>query len=293
LFMKNKNTSRRGFLGTSLLGVPAAMALAAGGSLEAQEYRIAGADIKLGIASYSFRKLKRTEAIAMAKQLGTPYLNVKDFHLKLDSTPEEIDAAKKEFADAGIILVGCGNVSFQKDDDADIRPKFEYAKRAGFPLIVCAPTAETLPKLEKYVKEYDIKIAVHNHGPEDKHFPTPQSVLKAVKDMDPRCGLCMDIGHTSRTGVDIVESIAEAGPRLLDMHTKDLADPAVRDSQVPVGDGKLPIPRIFMQLIEMKYNGCVNLEYEIQADNPLPGMQKSFSYMRGVLAGIKSAKYSA
>jgi sugar phosphate isomerase/epimerase len=293
LFMKNQNTSRRGFLGTSLLGVPAAMALAAGGSLEAQEYRIAGADIKLGIASYSFRKLKRTEAIAMAKQLGTPYLNVKDFHLKLDSTPEEIDAAKKEFADAGIILVGCGNVSFQKDDDADIRPKFEYAKRAGFPLIVCAPTAETLPKLEKYVKEYDIKIAVHNHGPEDKHFPTPQSVLKAVKDMDPRCGLCMDIGHTSRTGVDIVESIAEAGPRLLDMHTKDLADPAVRDSQVPVGDGKLPIPRIFMQLIEMKYNGCVNLEYEIQADNPLPGMQKSFSYMRGVLAGIKSAKYSA
>jgi sugar phosphate isomerase/epimerase len=293
LFMKNQNTSRRGFLGTSLLGVPAAMALAAGGTLEAQEYRIAGADIKLGIASYSFRKLKRTEAIAMAKQLGTPYLNVKDFHLKLDSTPEEIDAAKKEFADAGIILVGCGNVSFQKDDDADIRPKFEYAKRAGFPLIVCAPTAETLPKLEKYVKEYDIKIAVHNHGPEDKHFPTPQSVLKAVKDMDPRCGLCMDIGHTSRTGVDIVESIAEAGPRLLDMHTKDLADPAVRDSQVPVGDGKLPIPRIFMQLIEMKYNGCVNLEYEIQADNPLPGMQKSFSYMRGVLAGIKSAKYSA
>jgi sugar phosphate isomerase/epimerase len=291
--MKNQNTSRRGFLGTSLLGVPAAMALATGGGLEAQEYRMAGADIKLGIASYSFRKLKRTEAIAMAKQLGTPYLNVKDFHLKLDSSPEEIDAAKKEFTDAGLILVGCGNVSFQKDDEADIRPKFEYAKRAGFPLIVCAPTAETLPKLEKYVKEYDIKIAVHNHGPEDKHFPTPQSVLKAVKNMDPRCGLCMDIGHTSRTGVDIVESIAEAGPRLLDMHTKDLADPAVRDSQVAVGDGKLPIPRIFMQLIEMKYNGCVNLEYEIQADNPLPGMQKSFSYMRGVLAGIKSAKYSA
>ncbi len=138
----------------------------------------------------------------MTKQLGTPYLNVKDFHLTLDSTPEEIDAAKKEFADAGIILVGCGNVSFSKDDEADIRSKFEYAKRAGFPLIVCAPTHVTLPKLEKFVKEYNIKIAVHNHGPEDKNFPTPQSVLAVVKNMDPRCGLCIDIGHTSRTGVD-------------------------------------------------------------------------------------------
>ena len=138
------------------------------------------------------------------------------------------------------------------------------------------------------MREYNIKIAVHNHGPEDKHFPTPQSVLAVVKNMDPRCGLCIDIGHTSRTGVDLVESIAEAGPRLLDMHAKDLADPKVKESQVPVGDGKLPIPQIFLQLIKMKYSGCVNLEYEVQADNPLPGMQKSFSYMRGVLAGIEA-----
>ena len=254
----------------------------------AQQYHIHGANFKLGVASYSFRKFTRAQAIQMTKELGTPYLNIKDVHLPLTSTPEQIDAAKKEFADAGIILVGCGNVSFQKDDEADIRSKFEYAKRAGFPLIVCAPTHVTLPKLEKYVREYNIKIAVHNHGPEDKYFPTPQSVLKVVKNMDPRCGLCIDIGHTARTGVDLVESIAEAGPRLLDMHAKDLADPKVKESQVAVGDGKLPIPQIFLQLIKMKYGGCVNLEYEVQPDNPMPGMQKSFSYMRGVLAGIEA-----
>jgi sugar phosphate isomerase/epimerase len=283
--------SRRNWLGM----IPGALGAAAvtTGSLRAQQYRIAGADIKLGIASYSFRMFSRAQAIEMTKQLGTPYLNVKDVHLKLDSTPEEIDSAKKEFKDAGIILVGCGNVSFQKNDEADIKSKFEYAKRAGFPLIVCAPTAETLPKMEKYVKEYDIKIAIHNHGPEDKHFPTPESVLNEVKNMDPRCGLCMDIGHTSRTGVNIVEWIAKAGPRLLDMHAKDLADPMVKESQVAVGDGKLPIPQIFLQLIKMKYNGCVNLEYEIHEDDPLPGMRKSFSYMRGALAGIQAAGYSA
>ncbi|HZS57015.1 MAG TPA: sugar phosphate isomerase/epimerase [Bryobacteraceae bacterium] len=277
--------------------VPSALGIAAAANtlLRSQEFRIGGADIKLGIASYSFRKFSRAQAISMTLQLGTHYLNVKDFHLPLDSTPEQIDVAVKEFHDAGIVLVGCGNVSFDKDDENDIRHKFEYAKRAGFPLIVCAPTHTTLPKLEKFVKEYNIKIAVHDHGPEDKNFPTPQSVLEVVKDMDPRCGLCMDIGHAARTGIDLVEWIQRAGPRLLDMHAKDLADPhnpdwkVGRDSQVPVGEGKLPIKQVFAQLIKMNYKGCVNLEYEIHPDDPLPGMQKSFTYMRGVLADLKKS----
>jgi sugar phosphate isomerase/epimerase len=282
--------TRRGWMGTAAAAMAAAEAAR---SARAQQYHIEGADFKLGVASYSFRKFSREQAIQMTKQLGTPYLNVKDFHLALDSTPEQIDAAKKEFADAGIILVGCGNVSFQKNDEADMRGKFEYAKRAGFPLIVCAPTPVTLPKLEPFVKEYDIKIAVHNHGPEDKNFPTPQSVLKIVKNMDPRCGLCIDIGHTARTGADVVESITEAGPRLLDMHVKDLAEPLAKESQVAVGEGKLPFPQIFLQLIRMKYSGCVNLEYEVDEGNPLPGMERSFSYMRGVLAGIQAVKRGA
>ncbi len=254
----------------------------------AQEYRIKGADLKLGIASYSFRKFTRAQAIQMTKELGTPYLNVKDFHLALDSSPEQIAAARQEFADAGITLVGIGNVSFSKDDPADMRRKFEYAKHLGVPLIVCAPTPVTLPKLEPFVREFDIKIAVHNHGPEDPNFPTPQSVLKIVRDLDPRCGLCIDVGHTARTGVDVIQSIAEAGPRLLDMHVKDLADMRVKESQVAVGKGKMPIKGIFEQLIQMKYNGSVNLEYEINDANPMPGMKDSFNYMHGVLKTLQA-----
>jgi sugar phosphate isomerase/epimerase len=284
--MLEKSISRRKLLGTA----PAAIALASSfrSPLSAQEYRIKGADIELGVASYSFRKFSRTQAIQMLKELGTPYLNVKSFHLPLNSSPEEIDAAKKEFADAGVIIVGIGNVDFQKDDEADIKSKFEYAKRLGAPLMVCAPTHVTLPKLGKFVEEYNIRIAVHNHGPEDKNFPTPQSVLAVVKDMDPRCGLCIDVGHTARTGVDVVQSIAEAGTRLLDMHVKDLANMSAKESQVAAGEGKMPFPEIFRQLIKMNYHGAVNLEYEINEENPMPGMQKSFSYMRGVLAGIRS-----
>jgi sugar phosphate isomerase/epimerase len=285
--MSKTKISRRIFISgvSEVLGVAVLSS-----ELDAQQYHIAGADFRLGVASYSFRKFSRAQAIEMTRDLGTRYLNVKEFHLKLDSTAQQIDAAVQEFHAAGIILVGCGNISLQKDDESDIRSKFEYAKRAGFPLIVCAPTQVTLPKLEKFVKEYDIKIAVHNHGPEDKNFPTPQSVLKVVKNMDPRCGLCMDLGHTALAGVDVVESIAEAGPRLLDMHAKDLRDTRGEQSFCPIGEGILPFPQIFLELIKMNYSGCVNLEYEGEPENPMPGMQKSFSYMRGVLAGISSSK---
>ncbi len=243
---------------------------------------------KLGVASYSLRKFSRTQAIQMVKQLNTPYINIKEYHLPLRSTPDEIGAARKEFQEAGLIVLGGGNIPFQLDDDADIRHKFEYAKLAGMPILVCAPTAQTLPKLERFVKEYDIKIAIHNHGRTDKHFPTPQSALKFVNSMDPRCGLCVDVGHTAETGVDVVDSIREAGSRLLDVHIKDTSDLADASKQTPVGEGKMPVAAIFRQLTQMNYQGGVMLEYEVDENDPLPGMATSFAYMRGVLAGMRA-----
>lgn len=271
---------RRGFLGTVLAsGVPAMAASPAAPDPGA---------FKLGVASYSLRKFDRSAAIAMVKQLNTRYINIKEYHLPIRSTPAQIAAGRKEFEDAGLIILGGGNISFQTDDDSDIRSKFEYAKLAGMPVMVCAPTGKTLPKLEKYVKEYDIKIAVHNHGKTDRHFPSPQSVLKAVNGMDPRCGLCIDVGHTAEIGVDPVESIREAGARLHDVHIKDVSDLSNAETQVPVGEGKMPVVAIFRQLNRMNYHGGVMLEYEADENNPLPGMAKSFAYMRGVLAGMQS-----
>ena len=248
--------------------------------------------IKLSVATYSLRSFSRPEAIKMIQQLNIKFADVKDFHLAIkDGTEESWKAGAKEFHDAGIKLIGCGNVSMQKPED--LRRAFEYAKACGFPTIICAPTHEQLPAIEKLVKEFDIKIAIHNHGPEDKHMPTPQSVLEAVKGMDPRMGLCIDIGHTARTGADNVEWIAKAGPRLYEMHIKDLKDPSnpdlnkARGSQVDVGDGVLPIPAIFKQLAKQKYQGYCSLEYEINAKSPMAGMEKSFAYMRKVIAEQK------
>ncbi|MBI1895897.1 MAG: sugar phosphate isomerase/epimerase [Acidobacteria bacterium] len=243
---------------------------------------------KLGVASYSLRKFSRADAIKALKALNVEYINIKEAHAPLTSAPQELAQARRDFEEAGIKILGVGNVSFQKDDPVQIRRNFEYAKALGAPLIVMAPTRQTLPKIETMVKEYNIKAAVHNHGPEDKHFPGPKDVLAAVKDMDPRVGLCIDVGHTARTGVDVVEAIREAGPRLLDMHVKDLRALMNKASQVPVGDGAMPMPAIFRLLKKMNYQGGVMLEYEVDADNPVPGMQKSFAYMRGVLAALRS-----
>lgn len=250
--------------------------------------------IKLAVATYSLRSFKRPEAIKMMQQLNIKFADVKDFHLAIkDGTPETWKAGAKEFHDAGIKLVACGNVDMKKPEE--LRRAFEYAKAAGFPSIVCAPTQAQLPEIEKLVKEFNIKIAIHNHGPEDKFMPTPQSVLEAVKGMDPRMGLCIDIGHTARTGADNVEWVAKAGDRLHEMHFKDLKDPhnadpmVARASQVDVGDGVLPIAEIFKQLAKQKYKGYCSLEYEINAKDPLPGMEKSFGFMRKVIADLKLA----
>lgn len=245
-----------------------------------------GHEIKLGVASYSLREFSRNLAIKSIKQLAVSYVNIKEFHLPYIAKPEDIDRGRKQFEAAGLKILGGGTVTFAKEDDADIRSYFEYAKRAGMPLMVAAPTTKTLPMLEKFVKEYDIKIAVHNHGPEDKYFPSVRDALAMMKGMDARMGVCCDIGHESRAGKDILESLEIAGPRLLDMHIKDLKVATGKDSQCDVGEGILPIVGIFKYLKKTKYEGGVMLEYEINGDNPMVGMAKSFSYMRGVLAGL-------
>lgn len=243
--------------------------------------------IRLGLASYTFRNFSRAQLIAFMKQLHVDELNAKDAkdHLPMDPTQEA--QALADYNAAGINLHAAGTVYFQKDQDEDIRAKFEYCKRAGIRVIVAGdPTPETLPRIEKFVREYDIRIAIHNHGPEDKVWPSPLDVLKDVKDMDPRIGCCIDVGHTVRAGTDVVEAIHAAGPRLFNMHVKDLADFHAKDSQVAVGEGKMPIREIFQALAKMNYPGFVDLEYEIHGDDPMPGVIESFAYMRGVLTGL-------
>jgi sugar phosphate isomerase/epimerase len=241
--------------------------------------------VRLGIASYTFRNFDQAHLIDFMKELKTPYLNVKEMHLPM--TPaDQVAPRAAEYRAAGLTLTAAGTISFNEDNDEDIRKKFEYCKVAGISLIVGAPTHQTLPRIEKFVKEYNIRVGIHNHGPEDKNFPSPLDVLAAVDKMDPRMGCCIDVGHTMRSGTDVVTALHKAGARLFDVHMKDLADGTKKESQVAVGDGIMPVRAIFQALIDLRYFGNVDLEYEIFPDNPMPGVVKSFAYMRGVLAGM-------
>lgn len=276
----NYKSTRRGFLGGTLAASTIAGASAAAPPPE-------GEDVKLGVASYSLREFQRGLSIRMIKKLNVSYVSIKEFHLPYRSSPEELKRGAQEFERAGVKIVSGGVIYLQKDDDDDIRKYFEYAKTCGMPLMIIGPTHQTLPRIQKFVKEYDIRVAIHNHGPEDKHFPSPEVALKALEGMDPRMGLCIDVGHTTRTGTSPVQSIQAAGSRLLDVHIKDLRNLMDAKSQCAVGEGAMPVAGIFQALKKMNYQGYVNLEYEIEGDDPMPGMAKSFAYMKGALAGLK------
>ena len=197
-----KTSSRRDFVRSSVL-VGAGLAISRDAFALAQGSASvdAASPVRLGIASYTFRNFSRAQMIGFLKEFHVLALNAKDVEDHLPTDAQQEAAALADYAAAGVQLHAAGTIYFPKDEDADIRSKFEYCKRAGIGVIVAGdPAPETLPRIERFVKEYDIRIAIHNHGPEDKLWHSPLDVLKAVKDMDPRMGCCIDVGHTARAG---------------------------------------------------------------------------------------------
>jgi len=286
--------SRRNFLRTAAIASVAASSPAMlAAPMEPRPASGKPSPIKLGVASYTFREFTRAQMIGFLKQVNITDLNAKDTKDHLPTDPAQEAQAIADYTAAGIKLHAAGAIYFPKDEDDDIRTKFEYCKRAGVKVIVAGdPSPASLPRVEKFVKEYDIRIAIHNHGPEDKLWQSPLDILKLIKNMDPRIGCCIDVGHTVRAGTDVVEAIHEVGPRLFNMHMKDLTDLHIKESQVAVGDGKMPVREIFEALIATKYQGFVDLEYEVHGDDPMPGVIGSLAYMRGVLSGMGYASHA-
>jgi inosose dehydratase len=285
---RTEGINRRDFLQTGLLGTTALAAAALPAPVSAavtKPERDPLDGLKLGIASYTFRKFTLDQAIAMTKQVGLKYINLKDVHLSLKSTPEERRAARQKIEDAGLTLMG-GGVIYMKNDAAEIRNVFDYARDSGMPTIVCSPDPDALDEVEKMVKEFNLRIAIHNHGPTDKKYPSPRDVLKMVKDRDERMGICMDVGHTVRIGEDPVAVINECAKRLYDFHIKDETKAAKDGQPIEVGKGIIDIVGVLKALIAVKFAGHLGLEYEAHETDPLPGANESVAYMRGVLAAI-------
>ncbi|HJU42465.1 MAG TPA: sugar phosphate isomerase/epimerase family protein [Vicinamibacterales bacterium] len=277
----NNQFSRREFVGM------AAAATAWATTASAQSRSVAGparGRLNLGVASYSMRELPLDQALEGAKTLGVTSMTFKDVHLPRTDSPEVTRALAAKIRAAGITIAGGGTITLP-NDAAQIKKDFEYAKNAGFPLIFISPDPKALDTIEQMVKTYDIRVAIHNHGPEDKWWPRPQDAYAAIKSRDRRMGLCIDVGHTTRTGTNPAQACRECRDRLYDMHVKDLKS-MENHSDTEVGRGIVNFPELFKALLEIGYQGQVGLEYEINAKNPIPGMIESLAYMRGVLAAL-------
>jgi inosose dehydratase len=240
--------------------------------------------LSLGLASYTTRNFTLTQTIEIVKRLNLKKITLKDVHLPLKSTKEEIAGATAEIKAAGIDFYGVGVVYMTSEEE--VNHAFEYAKAAGVKMIIGVPEHQFLSLAEQKVKEYNIALAIHNHGPEDKRFPSPQSVYEKIKSMDSRVGMCLDIGHTMRLGIDPSDPLEKYFDRIMDIHIKDesLAEP--KGTTVEIGHGVINIPKFIKTLIRLKYKGNVAFEYEKDKENPIPGLSESVGFVRGVLAAI-------
>jgi inosose dehydratase len=275
----NDPSSRRRFL--QIAGASAvACATSVRGRLSAAP--AASVPYQLGMASYTLRAFPVEQAIEMTKRLGLTRIAFKDFHLKMDATPAQIAETVAKVKEAGLELYG-GGVIYMKSE-AQVDRAFEYAKAAGMKLIIGVPNYELLPYTSRKVQEYDIPVAVHNHGPDNPLFPTPQSAYERIAGLDRRMGLCIDVGHTQRSGIDPSESAEKYADRLFDVHIKDVSAATAQGRTVEIGRGVIDIPKLLRTLKRINFAGTLALEYEKDDKDPLPGAAESIGYLRGVLA---------
>jgi inosose dehydratase len=278
-------SNRRNFLKQAGAGVAAAAFLPkttlTGYPMEAKNSS-AKEDLSLGMASYTFREFGLEETLAMTKRLGLERIAFKSFHLPLESTPEEIEKVAAQVQAAGFDLYGCGVVYMKTQ--AEVDRAFEYARIAGMRMIIGVPEHDLIPLVENKIKEYGISVAIHNHGPGDKVYPTPQSAYDRIHELDERFGLCVDVGHTMRAGIDPAGAIWQLADRVLDVHIKDVTSADAQGSTIEIGRGLIDIPAVIRTLRNIKFAGAVSFEFEKDGKDPLAGVAESVGYVRGVLA---------
>ncbi len=289
--MMSEKQSRRRFLQAASIGAGAWLAKPSGCPGQTQpatekkrgRRKPAGErQFKLGLASYTTRKLSLEETLAITQRLGLKYICLKSFHLPLESTPAEIAAVAAKVKEAGLELYGGGVIRMKSEDE--VNRAFEYARAAGMEVIVGVPEPEMLGLVNEKVQQYDIKVAIHNHGPSDKLYPTPVVTYEKIRNLDSRIGICHDIGHTQRTGMDPAKATAKCAERLLDVHMKDVDAARAEGKTVEIGRGVIDIPKFLRTLLNINYAGIVAFEYEKDAEDPLAGLAESVGYVRGVLA---------
>ena len=283
---KDDNLNRRDAMKLTALGLAGAFSAPAAAKkwpvkADADAFR----GLKVGLTSYTTRRLSLDATIEALQRFDIRYISLKSFHLPLQSSRARRREVGRKVADAGLELMGCGVLELV-NDERQIRDTFDYCVDVGAPVAVSAPARDALEAIDRVLRDYGaLKVAIHNHGPEDENFPSPTGVFQAIQGLDERIGCCVDVGHTFRLAQDPAEALKTVAPRLFDVHLKDVAAAGERPPLTPVGRGVIDHPGILRTLVELDFPHHVALEWEGEEHDPLPGMAESYGYMRGVLAG--------
>lgn len=241
---------------------------------------------KVAIAGYTFVHFSLEEALKMMRETDVHYLCIKDFHLPLNSTDEQIAAFHKKLAEYQVEGYAVGPIYMNNKEEVD--RAFDYAKRVGVNLIVGVPLHDLLPYIDQKVKEYDFKYAIHLHGPDmpDK-YPNATDIYDRVKNLDARIGMCLDIGHNLRDGHDPIADLINYKDRVFDIHMKNTSGATKSGKTDAIGRGIIDIPAFVRALREVQYSGACSLEYERNMKTPLAGIAESIGYFRGVIDATK------
>jgi sugar phosphate isomerase/epimerase len=276
-------SNRRNFIQQTLLGATGAAILPLVGNASTTVKPVAESKhpLTVGIAGYTFKSFSIDQSIAMMKRIGVSNLSLKDIHLPVNSTDAQISDAMAKFKAGGINIYTVG-VIYMKTKDA-VDAAFAYAKKLGVNMIVGVPNYELIEYSEQKVKEYDIKLAIHNHGPEDALYPAPGDVYDRIKNLDARMGMCIDIGHSLRAGTLPEKAIKMYKDRLFDLHIKDINTAAREGKGIEFGRGVIHFDEVIESLRKVKFNGVCSIEFEKDMNDPLPGIAESVGYFNGVL----------
>jgi inosose dehydratase len=239
----------------------------------------------LGLASYTLRKFNVQQVIEVCKRLELAHISLKSFHLPLESSADQIKSVTTLFRQSGIDVYGAGVVSLKTEEE--VQRAFEYAANAGLQTIIAVPNYELLDLTNKLVQQYNIRLAIHNHGPEDQLYPSVSSIYEKIKSLDKRVGFCIDIGHVVRNGEDPAGMIKKYRDRLYDIHMKDVSKAAVDGKPVELGRGVIDIFAVMKALKEIAYQDVVAFEYEKDEDDPLAGLAESVGFAKGCASALQ------
>lgn len=276
--------TRRSFIQKAGLGIAAGALAGSTEALAQNQSRSPGSAPvapMLGVASYSLRKFKVEDALAMTLRVGVKRMVFKDVHLPLTASEAQIQQVMALAKGKGIEVYGCGTVYMKSE--AEVDQAFRYAKAAGMKLIVGAPNIPLLPYVEKKVKETGVLLAIHNHGPDNPLYASPLEAFDLVKNLDRRMGLCMDIGHTQRLGQDPIAVFKQVFDRVYDVHIKDVSGSNKAAKTCEIGRGVIDMSGFLKTVLALKYAHTLSFEYEKDADDPLAGLAESVGYVRGML----------